>query len=69
MIIAILRSCVGGPGSQWTCVFVFVVPTLLVSRRVSEKAGRVLCGARIRYAPFSFVMEGDWKVYLEDILG
>ena len=56
MITAVLRSCVGGP------VFAFVV-----SRRVSEKAGRVLRGGRMRYAPFSSVTEGDWKVYLEDM--
>ena len=35
---------------------------------VDSKAGRVLRGARIRYAPFSLVMEGDWKAYLEDIV-
>lgn len=32
-----------------------------------EEPGRVLCGARIRYAPFSSVTDGDWKVYAVDM--
>jgi hypothetical protein len=40
----------------------------LITLWLSEEPGRVLRGARMRYAPFSSVTDGDWKVYAVDIM-